>query len=90
MLLSCSISLDHQTQHVCVHHQLVCHRAGRKELQFAVISYGICIADISLPAVKFFPVFRERKLFTGDCIPIANGKPLIVPPCLEKHHPELL
>lgn len=41
-----------------------------------------CIVDVSLPAMKFFPVLRERELFTRGCSADENGKPLMVIPCM--------
>lgn len=69
-----SVSLDHQKQHVCLH-QLVGHRDVRRGLQFVVIHVAICIVDVSLPAMKFFPVLRERELFTRGCSANENAKP---------------
>lgn len=43
MLFSCSISLDHQTQCVCLRHRPVWHRDRREGLQFAVMHYGLAL-----------------------------------------------
>lgn len=65
----------------CTKHR-VRHRDVRRGLQFVAIHFHICIVDVSLPALEFFPVLRERELFKRGCSVNENGKPLMVLLCM--------